>query len=133
MLEYKQIIRKFALLCSENPSKYSENAKLTKILSIAVLYIWGILSLSQEDYVKYLSELDEKQFLHIRVFTNELKMIYVSFNKISPFLVEMNFICYTAFSYSLQFISKLFISRHFVSSSVPFVIYFVLIFLGGLP
>ena len=31
----------------------------------------------QEDYVKYLTELDEKQFLHIRVFTNELKMIYV--------------------------------------------------------
>ncbi|XP_063680432.1 proteasome activator complex subunit 3-like [Bolinopsis microptera] len=29
-----------------------------------------------EDYVKYLTELDEKQFLHIRVFTNELKMIY---------------------------------------------------------
>jgi len=29
-----------------------------------------------EDYAKYLSELDEKQFLHIRVFTNELKMIY---------------------------------------------------------
>jgi len=29
-----------------------------------------------EDYVQYLTELDEKQFLHIRVFANDLKMIY---------------------------------------------------------
>ena len=68
-------------LCISNLKfKYQPNLVVDRrldFLSDSLQFVGKQTDRPQEDYVKYLTELDEKQFLHIRVFTNELKMIYV--------------------------------------------------------